>query len=327
MEMTETLAAANYFVPVGMASTRFHAMGTTVAVLLPVAEADAGFQTVQSLFAEWESALSRFLPGSELSRLNASASAPIAVSPLLWTVLARALDAAATTEGRYDPTLHGQLVGLGYDRTFEQAPAEAAGAGPAPMPGGGWRRIVRDHERHTVMLPAGVGLDFGGIAKGMAVDAALAQLRALGFATALVNAGGDLAVQGSLPFGDTWPIEIAGRRANWTIPLRYGALATSGISRRQWRRGGQARHHLLDPRTGEPVANDLWSVTVVAPTCEQAEVAAKAAFVAGPRAGAALLHSYQLAGLFTLKDGTWRAVGSWPVHAMMEASLWVSGNR
>ena len=160
----------------------------------------------------------------------------------------------------------------------------------------------------------------------MAVDAALARLRAMGYAAALVNAGGDLAVHGALPFGDSWPIEIAGRRANWTIPLSYGALATSGISRRQWRRGGQARHHLLDPRTGEPVANDLWSVTVVAPTCDQAEVAAKAAFVAGPREGAALLRSYQFAGLFTLQDGTWRAIGSWPVWSM-EASLWVSGER
>ncbi|HKV85933.1 MAG TPA: hypothetical protein VJN88_15380, partial [Ktedonobacterales bacterium] len=75
MEMTDTLAAANYFVPVGMASTRFHAMGTTVAMLLPRAEADAGFQAVKDLFAAWESALSRFLPESELSRLNASAGA------------------------------------------------------------------------------------------------------------------------------------------------------------------------------------------------------------------------------------------------------------
>lgn len=326
MEMTNTLAAANYFVPVGMSSQRFHAMGTTVAVLLPSADADAGFAAVQDLFAAWESALSRFLPASELSRLNANAGSPVTVGPLLWTVLDRALDAAASTEGRYDPTLGSQLVGLGYDRTFEQVPADAEGTTASSTPGGGWRRIVRDDERRTVTLPAGVGLDFGGIAKGMAVDAALARLRAMGYAAALVNAGGDLAVHGALPFGDSWPIEIAGRRANWTIPLSYGALATSGISRRQWRRGGQARHHLLDPRTGEPVANDLWSVTVVAPTCEQAEVAAKAAFVAGPREGAALLRSYQFAGLFTLQDGTWRAIGSWPVRSM-EASLWVSGER
>ncbi|MGH2484510.1 MAG: FAD:protein FMN transferase, partial [Ktedonobacterales bacterium] len=170
MEMTNTLAAANYFVPIGMAATRFHAMGTTVAVLLPSADADSGFAAVRELFATWESALSRFLPESELSRLNANAGAPMRVSPLLWTVLARALDAAATTVGRYDPSLRSQLVGLGYDRSFEQMPADADEASVHAAPGGGWRRIVRDHERHIVTLPVGVGLDFGGIAKGMAVD-------------------------------------------------------------------------------------------------------------------------------------------------------------
>lgn len=324
METPDTLAAASYFVPLGMATTRFHAMGTTVTVLLPQQDAPAGFNEVERLFANWEAALSRFLPESELSRLNAHAGQSVAVSPLLWTVLSRALEAAASTDGRYDPTLQTQMVALGYDRSFEIVRDSAA---PERVDvGGGWRRITLDSPTRRVTLPEGVGLDFGGIAKGMAVDAALTRLRSMGYERALVNAGGDLAVYGSAPFADAWPIEIAGKRGNWTVPLAYGALATSGISRRRWRQGGRERHHLLDPRTGEPVANDLWSVSVVAPTCEQAEIAAKAAFVAGLRAGSELLRGLGFAALITLNDGTWRAVGSWPAHAM-EASIWVSGQR
>lgn len=328
METGETLAAASYFVPFGMAATRFHAMGTTVAVLLSQQDAQSGFDEVRRLFASWERALSRFLPESELSRLNAGAGEPVAVNPLLWTVLRRALAAAEATDGRYDPTLRAQIVALGYERTFEQVrDSDGDGEGAdAVAVGGGWRRIVLDNAGQRVTLPKGVGLDFGGIAKGMAVDASLGRLRALGFERALVNAGGDLAIYGALPFADAWPIEIAGKRANWTIPLTHGALATSGIARRRWRQAGRERHHLLDPRTGEPVENELWSVTVVAPTCERAEVAAKAAFVAGLRAGSDLLRSFGYVGLFTLKDGTWRATGSWPAHAM-EAKIWVSGEQ
>lgn len=326
MTTTETLAAVDYFVPPGMAAMRFHAMGTTVALLLPQHHAQNGFDEVQRLFGAWESTLSRFLPTSELSRLNERAGESVAVGPLLWTVLTRALTAAKETDGRYDPTLQAQLVALGYDRTFEQVRDHEGSVAEDIVAGGGWRRVTLDSTTRRVALPLGVGLDFGGIAKGMAVDAALARLRQLGYERALVNAGGDLAVFGSLPATDAWPIEIAGKRASWTVPLAHGALATSGISRRRWRQGGRERHHLLDPRTGAPVENDLWSVTAVAPTCERAEVAAKAAFVAGLREGSQLLRSLGYAALVILKDGTWRAVGSWPAHAM-EARIWVSGQQ
>src|SRR5262249_39851443 len=157
-----------------------------------------------------------------------------------------------------------------------------------------------------VTLPEGVGLDFGGIAKGMAVDAAITRLARMGITSALVNAGGDLAVLGLPPRADAWPIAIAGLTQSRTVALQRGALATSGIARRHWRQGEQARHHLLDPRTGEPVHNELWSVTVVASRCELAEVAAKAAFVAGSEQGSSLLRDYGLAGLMTLKNESWR---------------------
>src|SRR6185437_5996519 len=107
-------------------------------------------------------------------------------------------------DGLYDPTLLHTLTRLGYDRTFDDLAAAQdeppAGAGARSVPPvGGWRGIVVDRATRRVTLPAGVGLDFGGIAKGMAVDAALARLRGMGVSCALVNAGGDLAVLGLPP--------------------------------------------------------------------------------------------------------------------------------
>lgn len=163
-----------------------------------------------------------------------------------------------------------------------------------------------------------MGLDFGGIAKGMAVDAALNSLRQAGIDIALVNAGGDLAVLGVPPEIEQWQLAVPGKQQSWNIPLRQGAMATSGVARRRWQQGGQQRHHLLDPRTGTSAQSGLWSVTVVAARCEQAEVGAKVAFILGRKRGANFLRTHSLAGLLVGEDGTWEAVAPWPVHLMEE---------
>jgi thiamine biosynthesis lipoprotein len=293
-------------------------MGTTISLLLPASQAARGVQIVGSLFREWEQTLSRFLPESELSQLNAHAGTAMAVSDLLYTVLATALSAAQATQGVYDPALLEQLVQLGYDRTFDDLPAVSFDPIIPGEPGGGWRGIrVNPIYRH-VTLPIGIKLDFGGIAKGMAVDAALEQLRVSGVSPALVNAGGDLAVMGLPPDAEQWPIAVPGRERYWTIPLHSGAVATSGIAHRHWWQGQTLRHHLLDPRTGLPAQSDLWSVTVVADRCEQAEVAAKVAFILGSRQGADFLRRHRIAGLLVREDGTWESVEPWPAHLMEE---------
>lgn len=311
-------AFPEFSIPAGMGREEFWAMGTTISLLLPESRLQAGASAVRSLFSEWEQALSRFLSESELSRLNRHAGTPVAVSNLLFGVLSRAIAAAQATSGVYDPTLLGQLVKLGYDRSFDELPSSLPDSSIHVESGGGWRGIYLDSSKRIVKLPAGVGLDFGGIAKGMAVDAALEYLRSKGIDSALVNAGGDLAVMGLPPGEEQWQIAVPGRDTFWSIPLRRGAMATSGIARRHWRQGKHKRHHLLDPRTGEPARTDLWSVTVVADRCEQVEVAAKVAFVLGSKEGAAFLRDRQLAGLLVHVDGSWEATEAWPVQLMVE---------
>lgn len=293
-------------------------MGTTISLLLPESFLKAGTSAVRALFSEWEQTLSRFLPESELSRLNRHAGEPVVVSDLLYTVLSSAIAAAQATGGVYDPTLLGQMVQLGYDRSFDKLPSSLPEATLQVEPGGGWNGISINNSHRLVRLPAGVGLDFGGIAKGMAVDASLERLQSMGIDFALVNAGGDLAVLGLPPSEEQWQIAVPGKDTFWTIPLRRGAMATSGIARRHWQQGKRQRHHLLDPRTGEPAQTDLWSVTVVADHCEQVEIAAKVAFILGSKEGATFLRDRQLAGLLICVDGTWEATDAWPVHLMME---------
>ncbi len=272
-------------------------MGTEIAVLAPLERIGPAEEAVRAVFGEWESILSRFRPESELSRLNARAGRPIAVSSLLYDVVASALGAARATRGAFDPTLLPDLVRLGYDRTFADLPADASGAARRlPFLGGQWHGVRVDSERRRILLPHAAALDVGGIAKGMAVDAALDRLEhELGIGTALVDAGGDLAVRGLPPGQRSWRIAIEGTTR--PVALRHGALATSGSSRRCWLQDGIRRHHLIDPRTGEPTTSGLSSVTVAAATCRQAEVGATAVFVLGATAGATLLERHGLAGL------------------------------
>ena len=309
---------SQFAVPQGMGREQFRAMGTTITLLLPESLLYTGTQVARQLFERWEQTLSRFLPESELSQLNRQSGEPVRVGGLLFHVLRAALAAAQESEGLFDPTLLTQLQQMGYDRSFDELPATLPESKQPSEPGGAWRDIRLSYMRKSVTLPPGIGVDVGGIAKGMAVDAALKQLRLLGIRTALINAGGDLAVMG-MPAGyENWPLAVEGRATSWVIPFAYGSLATSGVSRRHWQQGAQERHHLIDPRSGESARSGLWSVTVAASTCEQAEVAAKVAFLLGPEQGRDFLQRRGLAGLLVGLDGEWISAGPWPGELMQE---------
>ncbi len=294
----------------------FRAMGTTVEVHASAPDLARASARVERLFRAWDDALTRFRDTSELSALNRAAGRPFAASELLFRVIAAALQWARETQGTFDPTLSHQIERLGYRRTFEDIERE----GPqAPLkasiePGGAWRSMILDPARRTIFLPAGVGVDLGGIAKGMAVDAALVSLREAGFEAALVNAGGDLAVYGRPPCSDGWPIAVA-EVPDEVVALTHGAMATSGIARRHWIQGDTQRHHLLDAASGYPANTSLRSVTVAAQTCEAADVAATTAFLRGAHGGAAFLRQQGMAGLIVPEDGPPIRVEPWPAKA------------
>jgi thiamine biosynthesis lipoprotein len=148
----------------------------------------------------------------------------------------------------------------------------------------------------------------------MAVDAAIELLRDAGVGSALVSAGGDLAVLGRPPGAGGWSVRLAEHPGDERVALCGGALATSSVTRRTWVQGDCRRHHLIDPRTGEPARGGLRAVSVAAATCEKAEVAAKAALVLGLDAGAALLHRLGLAAALVPELGAPRPLNAWPAR-------------
>jgi thiamine biosynthesis lipoprotein len=288
---------------------RFQSMGCDVRVLAPSDRSEAAF-AVRQIFEAWDARFSRFRRDSELEALNDAGGRPFLVSDLMMSVLGTALGAARATEGLFDPMLGGRMIELGYDRTYEELPGTEADWALSDWRAGTWREIVVNHERSTVQVPVGFRIDLGGIAKGMAVDAALAALVADGVPYAAVNAGGDLAVAGLPPGQESWSVAIDGPRET-VVAVRQGALATSSVLRRRWQVNGEGRHHLLDPRTGLPSTGPIVQASVAAATCAAAEVAAKMAVLSDLPGAIARLERYRLAALLLTSQGeAWR-VGTW----------------
>ncbi len=270
----------------------FRAMGTDVTLIGPVGSPafPASVATVRSVFEREEQRFSRFRADSELSAVNAAAGAWTVVSIEFAWVVELALAAWRETDGRFDPTVLDAVIAAGYDRDFDEILAGARGALRPPRPCGRAGEVALAGRR--LLLPEGVGLDLGGVAKGWTVDVAAEAAVACGLRWALVNAGGDLRIAGTAPRGgigvavdDPETSETdAGR-----IVLDEGALATSSVTRRAW---GEGLHHLIDPATGSPSSGPVLQATVWALTCAEAEVRAKDALLEGEAfldRGAALL--------------------------------------
>jgi thiamine biosynthesis lipoprotein len=311
---------------------RFRAMNTDVLAVVAVgvteeAPAAVALEEIERLFASVEACASRFRPDSELSQLNRSAGRPFAASPVLYALVEAALQGAAETEGAFDPTLLDALERAGYDRSFDQLPDER----PSPSEGGGptsegdspalpvagaadWRRIRLDPEGRTITLPPGCRIDLGGIGKGWTVDEARARLREGGFRDFALDAGGDLYAAGRQGDGEPWSVGVADpdrpEQDLAVLAVDGRAVATSTTARRRWRIEGEARHHLIDPRTRRPAASGVVSATVEADSVARAEVLAKAALVLGPEEGRALLERRGVAGLLVLDSGKLVPVGS-----------------
>lgn len=285
----------------------FRAMGSDILAVVDAESQPALLEKVPEWFEEWEQALSRFRYDSELTQLNQTHEKDVHVSETLWDVYRAAQEAERMTDGLVTPTLLDALTQAGYDRPFDELPLQTK---PEPDPVQSTSPLLTEipvnENKRTIRLPAGLSLDFGGVAKGWAADQAMKRLQIEG--VALIDAGGDIAVSGEMSNGDPWPIGIADpfhpEEEIETLFLATGGVATSGKDRRRWKKGDTLQHHIIDPSTKKPAETDLLTVTVIGPDILKAEAAAKAAFILGSEDGLAWLEARpELAGIFILDNG------------------------
>ncbi len=283
-------------------------MGTSAQVLVfgPDAEALAGRarRRIEDLESRW----SRFRPDSELSRLAARPGHASIVSRDTFALVDLAVRAWFATGGRFDPTVGAAMVANGYDRDFpllDATEAPATPLQPAPVPG--CAGIHLDAELSMITLPDGVRLDPGGIAKGWAADLVTAELLDEGATGALVNLGGDLRVRGEGPDGGRWPVTIEDLlrpgEERLRLALDDAGVASSSTQQRRWRHGGAERHHVIDPRTGQPAETALAGVTVLAADAWWAEAVATAVLL-DPDPDAAVRDLPSASAIGVAHDGT-----------------------
>ena len=263
----------------------------------------ACWQVVRDLVLEWDCIFSRFREGTELNRVNASAADVVLVSEPFARALRAALAAARATGGLVDPTLGAALVAAGYDDDLSRLTDDTRPLGPSER--GTWGSVRLSGR--LLFRPRGTVLDLNGVVKSLVADEAVRLLPSPSF----VSAGGDISASG--------PVVVA-LPGEGSIRLESGGLATTGTTRRRWRRAGVEQHHLIDPRTGRPSRSRWDVVTVAASSCLAADVAAKAAFLRSDD-GPDWLDELSLPGRFlagataTLND-TWRmAVGEQRIAA------------
>jgi len=235
---------------------------------------------------------------SEIAAINRNAGgASVKVSPETLDVMEKALEYARRTKGAFDITIL-PLIRLwgfgGTPRVPERSEIERARTLVD------YTKVEVNREAGTVRLAErGMGIDLGAIAKGYAVDRAVAVLRSYGVTSALIDAGGNIYGLGGKPLG-------LGRSAPWRVGIQHprrrqehlartdvvnGTVVTSGDYQRYFETGGVRYHHILDPATGYP-ARGLSSVTIIGTSSTDADALSTSVFVLGPERGVELLKAF-----------------------------------
>jgi len=272
-------------------------MAVTVKIVLYSTDAETATAAAKDAFSRVHALngiLSDYDPESELRRLcdTAGEGKTVRVSPELWKVLKHAQQVSRQSNGAFDVTV-GPVVRL-WRRARRQKELPSPQALRQARELIGYQLIRLDAERQTVeLLKKGMRIDLGGIAKGYAMDEALAVLQRHGITRALVEAGGDVRLGDPPPGRSGWRVGIPPLENPRGEPLSYlelsrVAVSTSGDIVQYVEIAGKRYSHVVDPRSGMALT-DHCRVMVVGPTGMAADAISKAVGVLGPKKGLELI--------------------------------------
>ncbi|MBD3426129.1 MAG: hypothetical protein GF409_02740 [Candidatus Omnitrophica bacterium] len=261
-------------------------LGTFVQIkiqqaVVPEKKLEEAAQGAMRLARSLEEKYSSFDPESEVNELNSARQKR--VSPQLFQLISEAQRIGALTGGQFDITVSPVLKADGFYRNM---PKEILDQIPDDYTGVGWDNIVIDQAAGTVKLLNGAWIDLSGIAKGYIVDRMVEYLRGRGLRAVMVNAGGDLYC-GSREDAGPWKIGVRspkGRTMAVTLQVENSAVATSGDYENVVLEGrtGKVLSHLIDPHSDRALDEKYSSVTVIAPTCMEADALSTGMMVMGP---------------------------------------------
>ena len=250
--------------------------------------------------------LSKSVPGSDVWRINHSRGKPVEISEHTAGILKLALEMYDVSGGRFNVAI-GSVMAL-WDFTNGSGTLPAPEALAEAMDNMDCGQIMLSG--CLVLVPDGMKIDLGGIAKGYIADRIAENLRNNGVKSALINLGGNIITIGQKPDGTPWKIglqvpfiEQKYRDKFWSaIDCADESIVTSGYYERGFYKDNRWYHHIIDPVTGMPADNGVLSATVCAPSSFLADALATPLFLLGEREGMALADRYGVGAAFYLRD-------------------------
>lgn len=244
---------------------------------------------------------SRFNPESELSILNKSSEKGKKITKELFELIEFALNISKKTNGSFDPTIIDFLETYGYDANYNFSRLSNKGVIEKEISSilktrPKYNDIKLNSKKLTIQLKKRQRIDLGGIGKGYAIDLAFKKLLPLG--SFLINAGGDIKVEGYFKSFKYWPVglKVPSLGQIGIVKLNNEAVCCSG----SWARKVKFFHHLINPKTGRP-QNELKATFVISKNAKDADAWSTALFASGENAYK-LIKKYKLKALLVDKN-------------------------
>ena len=266
-----------------------------------VAAIDAAFKEMERI----ERVFSKFDENSEVSKINRSAGMEkVDVSGEVFGLTERSIYYSRISGGTFDITVGPLMEIWGFVRENKSLPDR--GVIDNALKHVGYKNIELDSGELSVrFLDKGVKIDFGGIAKGYAVDRAKDVLASKGIKNGLINLGGNIFALGHAPGKESWNIGVEDPRNKGkllhTFEVIDKGISTSGNYERFFEIGGKRYSHIINPITGEP-CQGIISVTVISDSAEKADALSTAIFVMGEEKGLSLARSIKDMKVLILKE-------------------------
>jgi len=270
------------------------ALGTEIEFYLQ-SDTDINFTNdlveLEKVVIDFENAFSRFILTSELNLFN-EASGSFWASTELIDILLAARNFYHITKGIFNPSILPDLERVGYDKSFNLIePNDEKKVFLVEYKKNDFDLINVDIANNLISKPVDLKIDLGGIGKGYIVDLLVKKIESKGYTSFWISAGGDMYLSGLMENKEPYqvgiqnPLRLDEDIASLVVLDHKLAVATSGITKRKWKREGKMYNHLIDPRTGTSVANDLLAVTVISDQAIKTDVFAKTVLILGKEQG------------------------------------------
>jgi len=280
-------------------------LGTDFSVLIVSEDTEAkkDVEDICNLAISFDKRFSRFRNDSELTRLNNSSGDNFIASEEMIDILKKAQEFHKITGGIFDPTILESLESIGYKESFDNLTKDKnadTNLNIDEVVNSFFGRplfsiSIVDKDTNLISLPKGQKIDLGGIGKGYLLDSLAKKLKKK-YNNFWISAGGDVILHGKNSSSGIWEVGVQNPLKHEDDLMKIRVLgenlsiATSGITKRKGIKGSFSWHHIIDPRTGLPVDNDILAVTVIARNALEADVLAKTILILGKKEGIDLVN-------------------------------------